>query len=183
MPTAGTYTISWRYSNGEGSDRPASLLVNGSTVVSLFLSRPRQTLPPWTTVQANVNLNTGNTDLRLQATGSGGLANIDNISVQGPSSVTGVSCTTQLQRLLLPCPPLYRPVECHQYLPNPSNHVFNINAIGNFKYFIFDQLGRMVEKGTGLNKTTIGQRLIQGTYTVQIEQEGGSQVIKILKRQ
>nr|WP_262898153.1 T9SS type A sorting domain-containing protein [Niastella soli] len=109
------------------------------------------------------------------------MANIDNISVQGPSSVTGVSCAA-VARTVTTLSTTGQP-NVISISPNPSNHVFNINAIGDFRYFIYDQLGRLVEKGNGLNKTTIGQRLVQGSYTVQIEQGGKRQLIKILKRQ
>jgi hypothetical protein len=67
-------------------------------------------------------------------------------------------------------------------VPNPSTHVFIINAPGDFRYTIYDHVGRLVEKGNGQNKTQFGQRLLQGTYTVQIEQEGKLQAIKIIKR-
>ena len=178
VPAAGTYTISWRYSNGGGSDRPASLLINGSTVASSISFPATTDFTTWTTAQAVVSLNAGTTTIRLQATGAAGLANIDNINVQGAAAVTGVSCTA---RLVTSTPT--DPLNAISISPNPSNQVFNINAVGEFKYFIYDQLGRLVDKGTGLNKTTIGQRLTQGAYTVQIEQGGKRQVIKILKKQ
>ncbi|MBO9203150.1 MULTISPECIES: rhamnogalacturonan lyase family protein [Niastella] len=181
VPTAGSYTISWRYSNGSGSDRPASLLINGSTVVSSISFPATTDYTTWTNSQSIVSLNTGTTTIRLQATSSAGLANIDNISVQGPSSVTGVSCAA-VARTVTTLSTTGQP-NVISISPNPSNHVFNINAIGDFRYFIYDQLGRLVEKGNGLNKTTIGQRLVQGSYTVQIEQGGKRQLIKILKRQ
>jgi hypothetical protein len=178
VPTAGTYTISWRYSNGGGSDRPASLLINGSTVASSISFPATTDFTTWTTAQTIVSLNAGTSTIRLQATGASGLANIDNINVQGAAAVTGVSCTA---RLVTASPA--GQVNAISISPNPSNQVFNINAVGEFKYFIYDQLGRLVDKGTGLNKTTFGQRLMQGAYTVQIEQGGKRQVVKILKRQ
>ena len=181
VPTAGTYTISWRYSNGGGSDRPASLLINGSTVVSSISFPATTDFTTWTTSQTNVSLNAGTTDIRLQATGSSGLANIDEISVQGPAAITGASCASAAVAAIAESIPTGR-LNAISISPNPSNHVFNINATGDFKYFIYDQLGRLVDKGTGLNKTTIGQGLIHGAYTVQIEQGGKRKVIKILKK-
>jgi len=153
-------------------------LINGSTVASAISFPATTDFTTWTTAQTIVSLNTGTTTIRLQATSASGLANIDNINVQGPSAITGVSCTARL----VATPPA-DPLHAISISPNPSNQVFNVNATGEFKYFIYDQLGRLVDKGTGLNKTTIGQRLTQGAYTVQIEQGGKRQVIKILKRQ
>lgn len=90
--SAGTYTLTWRYSNGGGSDRPGRVLVDGASVVS-SLSFPASTdWTTWTTVSATVTLSAGTHTLRLEATGSGGLANIDNISVTGPS-VQPAACT------------------------------------------------------------------------------------------
>jgi len=179
VPTAGSYTLSWRYSNGGGADRPGSLLINGSTVVSSISFPATADFTTWITASAVVSLNAGTSDIRLQATGSGGLANIDNISVQGPSSVTGVSCTAAAAAVTSLSTTRTNTISIS---PNPSNHVFMINAIGDFRYFVYDQLGRLVEKGIGQNKTTIGQRLLQGAYTVQIEQGDKRQLIKILKR-
>jgi rhamnogalacturonan endolyase len=177
-PTAGSYTLTWRYSNGGGTDRPGSLLVNGSTVAS-SLSFPATTnWTTWTTASSVVTLNAGTNDIRLQATGSGGLGNIDNLSIQGASAVTGVSCTTLARAGTTATSPL----NVLSISPNPSAHVFTINAVGDFRYTVYDQLGRLVEKGTGQNRTSIGQRLIKGTYTVQIEQESKLRTIKIVRQ-
>lgn len=180
VPTAGSYTLSWRYSNGSGANRPASLLINGSTVASSISFPATTDFTTWAASQTVVSLTAGTTNIRLQATGAAGLANIDNISVQGPSSVIGVSCTAAARSVTA----LFAiPAEAITIAPNPSNTVFTVTAAGDFKYFIYDQLGQLVEKGIGKNKTQIGQRLIQGTYTVQIERGTKRQLIKILKRQ
>jgi hypothetical protein len=177
VPSSGSYTLSWRYSNGGGTDRPGSLLINNSTVVSSIAFPATTDWTTWTTVSAVVSLNAGTTDIRLQATGSSGLANIDNISIQG-AAVTAVSCTAAAAAAST----LTARTNAITIVPNPSTHVFVIQAPGDFRYFIYDPLGRLVEKGTGQNKTQIGQRLLQGTYTVQIEQANKWQSIKIVKR-
>jgi hypothetical protein len=177
VPTAGSYTISWRYSNGGGTDRPGSLLINGGTVVSSISFPATTDWTTWTTTSAVVSLNAGTNDIRLQATGSSGLANIDNINIQGSSAVTAVSCATVTAATNLAAPNNEVTIA-----PNPSTNIFTITALGNFRYSVFDQLGRLVEKGTGQNKMQIGQRLIQGTYTVQIEHEAKLRTIKIIKR-
>ncbi len=180
VPTSGSYTLSWRYSNGGGTDRPGSVLINGSTVVSSISFPATTDWTTWTTASTVVSLNAGTTDIRLQATGSGGTANIDNISIQGSSAVTGVSCATVTAASTLVA--IRQSADRVSIVPNPSTHVFIINAPGDFRYTIYDHLGRLVEKGSGQNKTQFGQRLLQGTYTVQIEQEGKLRAIKIIKR-
>jgi hypothetical protein len=178
VPASGSYTLSWRYSNGGGTDRPGSLLINGSTVVSSIPFPATTDWTTWTTASAVVSLNAGTTDIRLQATGSGGTANIDNINIQGSSAVTGVSCATVTAASTLTA----TPSEKVTISPNPSTNMFIINALGDFRYTIYDQLGRLVEKGNAQNKTRFGQRLLPGTYTVQIEQRGKLQSIKIMKK-
>jgi hypothetical protein len=179
VPTAGSYTISWRYANGGGSDRPGSLLINGATSIASISFPATTDWTTWTTAQAVVSLSAGTTNIRLQATGSSGLANIDNININGSSAVTAVACTSartvtatttaaQLNGILI--------------APNPSTSLFTITAPGSFKYTIYDQLGRMVESGKGQNKLQFGQRLTQGTYTVQIEHESKLQSMKIVKQ-
>jgi hypothetical protein len=66
--------------------------------------------------------------------------------------------------------------------PNPSTSLFTITAPGSFKYTIYDQLGRLVESGKGQSRTQFGQRLIQGTYTLQIEYDSKVQSMKIVKQ-
>lgn len=177
VPTAGSYTISWRYANGGGTDRPGSLLINGATSVASISFPATTDWTTWGTAQAVVSLNAGTTDIRLQATASSGLANIDNININGSSAVTAVACTSartattiaaQLNGILI--------------APNPSTSLFTITAPGSFSYTIYDQLGRMVERGKGQNKLQFGQRLTQGTYTLQIEHESKLQSMKIVKQ-
>ncbi len=85
IATAGTYTMTWRYANGGGSDRPGALLVNGSTAIA-SISFPALSSSDWTiwnTVSQTVSLTVGINDLRLQATGTSGLGNIDYIEIIG----------------------------------------------------------------------------------------------------
>jgi hypothetical protein len=177
VPSAGSYTISWRYSNGGGTDRPGSLLINGGTAVSSISFPATTDWVTWTTASTVLNLNAGSTDIRLQATGSGGLANIDNINITGSSAVTPVSCTAALTTASV----TNARTSAVTIAPNPSTNIFTITAPGNFRYLVYDQLGRLVERGAGQNKTQIGQRLMQGTYTIQIEYASKVQSMKVVK--
>ncbi|WP_305068366.1 carbohydrate-binding protein [Longitalea luteola] len=177
-PAAGSYTISWRYSNGGGSDRPASLLLNGSTAAASISFPATADWTTWTSASTVVNLNAGNTDIRLQATGAGGLANIDNINIQGAAAVSGVSCAAVVTASTNLTAASASDISI---APNPSSYAFIVNAPGNFRYGVYDQLGRLVEKGNGQFKTQIGQRLPLGTYTVQIEMGNKRETIKIIK--
>lgn len=177
VPSAGTYTISWRYANGGGSDRPGSLLINGATSVASISFPATTDWTTWTTAQTVVSLNAGTTDIRLQATGSGGLANIDNINVNGSAAPSAIACTSARTATTVA-------IQQNGVIiaPNPSTSLFNITAPGSFKYTIYDQLGRMVERGKGQFKAQFGQKLLQGTYTVQVESENRTNSMKIVKQ-
>lgn len=79
VPASGSYSISFRYANVGSTS--AGLTVNGS---SGSLSFPRTaSLSTWSTVTKNINLMAGANQLRLRATGSQEIANIDSLTVGG----------------------------------------------------------------------------------------------------
>lgn len=78
-PVSGSYSVTFRYANVGSTS--AGLTVNGS---SGSLSFPRTaSLSSWTTVTKNITLTAGVNQLRLRATGSQPIANIDSLSVGG----------------------------------------------------------------------------------------------------
>ncbi|MEU8147252.1 carbohydrate-binding protein [Nonomuraea sp. NPDC048901] len=77
---AGTATLGVRFANGTTSARPTSLLVNGTTVQSVSFEGTG-TWDAWTTKTLTVNLASGSNTIRLDPTGSTGLANIDYLEV------------------------------------------------------------------------------------------------------
>ncbi len=83
IQSSGTYIFTWRFANGTTSNRPARLLVNGSTVVSTINFPSTGNWTTWSEVSVNVTLSTGIKDIRLEATGINGLANIDYLMVTG----------------------------------------------------------------------------------------------------
>lgn len=89
--TAGSGNILIRYANGT-ANRPAKIIINGSTVVSSLNMSTTGSWTSWTSVSTPVTLQNGVNSIRLEATGSSGLANIDYIRVTG-LNVSAVSCT------------------------------------------------------------------------------------------
>jgi pectate lyase len=90
--TAGTYTFTWRYANGTTTDRPGDLLINGSPVVTGISFPGTGAWTTWSTASTSgVSLTTGVKTIRLQATTSGGLGNIDYINIAGENLMTA-SC-------------------------------------------------------------------------------------------
>ena len=80
---AGNYTLQWRFANGTTGNRPGSLRVNGTTLSTVALPATGA----WTTwtnsASVTVALRAGANDIALVATTSGGLANIDSLTVNG----------------------------------------------------------------------------------------------------
>src|SRR5690606_10954257 len=75
--------------NGTSSNRPANIVVNGVVRVTASF-QPTGAWTNWSTATVNVPVNQGNNTIRLVATGSEGLANIDYLDVNvsgsgGPS--------------------------------------------------------------------------------------------------
>jgi hypothetical protein len=87
VPASGTYRVNFRYANTGSTS--SSLVVNGS---SGSLSFPRTaSLSTWNTAGKNINLRAGANTLRLQASGSQAIANIDALTVEGNASAGNCS--------------------------------------------------------------------------------------------
>ncbi|MEU4536528.1 GDSL-type esterase/lipase family protein [Streptosporangium sp. NPDC023825] len=80
-PAAGTATLSVRYANGTTANRPADISLNGTTVQSGLAFEGTGAWTTWATKSLPVQLNAGTTTVRLTATTSGGLGNIDYVEV------------------------------------------------------------------------------------------------------
>jgi Carbohydrate binding module (family 35) len=84
--TAGTETLVFRYANGTSADRPATLTVNG-VVHSSAPFRPTGGWPNWQTQTVTVPVNANGNTVRITATTSGGLPNVDSLTVGTSSDV------------------------------------------------------------------------------------------------
>lgn len=86
IAAGGLYTFVWRFANGSTAARPANLLVNGTTAASGIAFPVTEAWTSWSTTEAvQVSLPAGTYTVRLEAAASGGLANIDSITVNGPN--------------------------------------------------------------------------------------------------
>lgn len=81
--TGGAYTFVWRFANGS-SARPANLLINGAIAASAISFPATGAWTSWSTTEPiQIILPAGVHSVRLEATTSGGLANIDSMTVSG----------------------------------------------------------------------------------------------------
>lgn len=86
---AGTATVSVRYANGGSENRQADIVVNGTTVQSGFPFEATGAWTTWATRTVTVQLAAGVSTVRLAATTSGGLANIDFLDAVTPDGGGG----------------------------------------------------------------------------------------------
>jgi rhamnogalacturonan endolyase len=92
---AGSATISIRFANGGTANRPADIIVNGSTVQAGSAFDPTGAWTTWATKTLTASLNAGNNTIRLSPTTANGLANIDYLEFdQGGGTPTTTTTTT-----------------------------------------------------------------------------------------
>ncbi len=82
IASAGTYTFVWRFANGS-TDRSAKLIINGSDVLSGINFPATGAWANWDVLSADIALTSGIKSIRLEATNSDGLANIDYLMLAG----------------------------------------------------------------------------------------------------
>jgi arabinoxylan arabinofuranohydrolase len=91
--TSGSYTLQWRHANGTTTNRPGSVRVNGATVVSSVALPGTGAWTTWANSgTATVTLNAGANDVHLVGTTSGGLSNIDSVTVSGSGGISAAAC-------------------------------------------------------------------------------------------
>jgi hypothetical protein len=92
---AGSATISIRFANGATANRPADIVVNGSTVQAGSAFDPTGAWTNWTTKTLTASLNAGNNTIRLSPTTANGLPNIDYLEFdQGGGTPTTTTTTS-----------------------------------------------------------------------------------------
>ncbi len=179
-PSAGTYTLTWRYANGGGADRPSRLLVNGSTTLTSISFPATTDWTTWTTVSVNVSLPAGTVNLRLESINATGPANIDYLNVSG--NATAVACVGARIASTLPNAIVSEEHLKVSVFPNPTSTHFRLTAPGAFGYEAYDAAGRLIERGKGQNKLTVGAAWSTGWYMVKIIREGETTSTRVMKQ-
>ena len=88
VPSAGNYQVRFRFANGSTA-RSANVLVNGSSAANLAFGGTGAWSTWADTASVTVSLQEGDNLLRLQATNSSGLANIDSLLISGNRPTAG----------------------------------------------------------------------------------------------
>lgn len=153
------YTMRIRYANGANSNRPIRVLLNGNEVGTLD-APPTGEWFNWAETALEVLLPSGVSELRLEATTSGGLPNIDYLSIVG-ETVNTISCDSTVTNTT----ELGIGQNDIRIFPNPSSDVFQIEAINpTLQYRIYAATGSLLEQGTLGKVKSFGQTLPPGIY-------------------
>ncbi len=65
--------------------------------------------------------------------------------------------------------------------PNPSTSSFTIQAKGNFNFVLMNMDGQLLETGSAIQETTVGESLSSGIYFLQISSGNEVEMMKIVK--
>ncbi|SEH03301.1 Glucose/arabinose dehydrogenase, beta-propeller fold [Nonomuraea solani] len=85
-PAAGSATLSLRYANGTGADRPSDIAVNGTTIAAARSFHATGAWTTWATVTLTAQLTAGTNTVKATATGAGGNPNWDYLDAEVQSA-------------------------------------------------------------------------------------------------
>lgn len=184
--TTGTKTFSIRYASIE--NRPANLIVNGTTVASNINFPSTGSWSTWATVSVTANVNTGAFNVRLEATGNNGLPNIDYLEVSGG---TAANCAATITNANAKTVAAANTVSEKKFslFPNPAFNTIKLTLPSLWKagdnLTIYDVAGKQV-----LNKQLAGNvdeieisSLQAGTYFIKVSnKESKTAMQKFIKK-
>lgn len=181
VPSAGTYSLAWRYANGGSSDRHGRVIINNDDEQIAEVSLPGT--GDWTTWDETptheITLQPGVNNIRLEANTADGLANIDYLDIAGYTLRAGNCWALGIQDM---------EVEALRLFPNPSGHFVTLSLPddwqGEKEVQVFDLYGRqvMAERFHGLEKRLSIQALPTGIYLLKVSQEGQVMEGRLVKR-
>lgn len=174
VPSAQSCQVVWRYSNGGSTARTARIMVNGSVAVSSVSMSSTGNWDTWNeTSQQSLSLPAGTSLIRLEATNSSGLPNIDYMKITG-TSLTSVSCnglkstsilnnTEKEPDLDITC----YPVPVYDQL----NLVFSTELTETVNVMLHNTVGETLYSGSlnkGMSHTISMKGLPNGSYFIRI---------------
>lgn len=170
---AGNATIGFRYGNTGTINRTAALSVNsGATAANYTFVINAASATYWVVEEAsNIPLVAGNNLIKLTATNTEGLANLDFMYVVGTGYSAGGCVVTGVDDQQM----------TFSLYPNPSKGEFNINTTENNKVRVYDMEGQLVETIQVNGSAKIGQTYEAGIYFLKIENGDSVHSLKIVK--
>ncbi|RAJ06530.1 putative repeat protein (TIGR02543 family)/predicted secreted protein (Por secretion system target) [Chitinophaga skermanii] len=195
-PTAGTYSLKWRYANGGSSvSTTARVLVNGSTVVSNIQFPVTTNWNTWnTTATVNVTLVAGVNTIRLETTEAKEFANIDWMEVTG-NAPTAAACSGSARMAAATSTQEYVDVKSNilQVFPNPVHSQATVRfynpAQGKVVIGLYDMQGSLVKTVVnrdfpqGEHQVTVDcSTLVTATYLIRIDAQQFKSGVKLMKQ-
>ncbi|HJX70648.1 MAG TPA: RICIN domain-containing protein [Bacteroidales bacterium] len=177
---AGTYTFTWRYANGSGS-RSGKLMVNNQELIPAVDMPGTGSWTTWTMTSVSVSLPAGESEIRLEATSSGGLANIDFFEVSGNETAPVFCAPTVIQT------PDYSN-EFYKIYPNPFTDKVYIQSLqddtNESRIQLFDNVGKLIASTMMLTnyKDLDLKDLQSGIYYFRITDKYQTATIKLIKK-
>jgi hypothetical protein len=181
VPVAGTCTFAWRYANGSGS-RPGKLLVNNQEVISSINMSGTGGWATWSKTSVSVDLPAGEVEIRLEATGSDGLANIDYLEITGIETVPIFCAPTDIQSTS-------EANGKYEVYPNPFTDKILIQSLSETgaesRLQLFTGVGKLIQSEIMANKDAFMavKKLPPGLYFLKITDEYQTITFKLIKNQ
>lgn len=172
VPHDGIYTFSWRYANGS-SNRPGKLFIDGNELIANADLNLTGSWTTWTETSGyDLPLTAGTHIVRLEATTSGGLANIDYLKLNGDNPTPGI-CTLNtksakldldetIAAIKVTCFPVPVADNLNIQFSEPLSHMHTIS--------LFDSTGKILKTSqmNGLDYILNMNGLPQGLYLLKI---------------
>lgn len=188
VPSTGTYTLVWRIANGSSTNRTAEVMVDGSVEISNVDFPSTGSWTSWTTLSGvDVTLPAGTSLIRLQATQSSGLANIDYLEVTGINP-TPVACSGQKSSANITDVSDINSELGFNVYPNPTRNMLTIELNRELKDYaiiqLFDNTGRLiVNNKVKENIQTLDMSGLQsGIYLLKVSDTKETIVKRIVKQ-
>jgi hypothetical protein len=180
VPVSGTCTLAWRYANGSGS-RAGRLLANNQEIVAMINMTGTGSWTTWAVVSVSAVLPAGEVELRLEALGSDGLANIDYLEITGIETVPVHCAPTGIQ--------LNKMVDDnYEVHPNPFTDEITIRSFhetgSEIRLELFNSIGKLIKSKILLNQITTltVEDIPSGFYYIRFTGENQISTIKIIKK-
>jgi uncharacterized repeat protein (TIGR02543 family) len=197
VPSAGTYSFVWRYSNGGSNvSTVARLLVNGAVAVSSVSFPVTTSWTTWTLTPAvTATLPAGTSTVRIETTSSTEFALIDWLEVTGNSPAAGTcsaaarstqaySTADDLKTTISETPHIY---------PNPVVNTSTVSFYNKQQTHVairlFDASGTQISTlanktyPAGAHQLTVDcSKLANGAYFIKVAREGKEATLKLIKQ-
>ncbi|MEO8238161.1 MAG: carbohydrate-binding protein [Flavobacterium sp.] len=194
VPSAGTYTIKFRYANGSSSSATvAKVVLNGATAIASLGFPKTSSWSTWsTTADATITLVSGINRIRLETTVSSEFANVDWLEITG-NSPTAASCSSSGKTLssntvITETTPVFEAVVSPNPAVNTIKLIVNTTEAKEASIILTNINGQiLVSKKqvleSGQNVIAVNDNAITaGLYILTVQSEGIKKSIKVIMK-